>query len=150
MNSKNGEGPPLRSEAENSINHPTSSDDLSEVAPTGQVRRVYVLLLAVSFLMILCTAILKLDYLTGVLIGCLLIILNFHWTARFVHNLIRVRKVQVLNLIFYLSKFAFSAFVLFGALIYFDFPPLALLLGLSNIVIAVTIFSVITSIRNPA
>ena len=149
MNSKNGEGPPLRSEAENSINHPTSSDDLSEVAPTGQVRRVYVLLLAVSFLMILCTAILKLDYLTGVLIGCLLIILNFHWTARFVHNLIRVRKVQVLNLIFYLSKFAFSAFVLFGALIYFDFPPLALLLGLSNIVIAVTIYSVITSIRNP-
>ena len=96
------------------------------------------------------TAILKLDYLTGVLIGCLLIILNFHWTAHFVHNLIRVRKVQAMNLIFYLSKFAFSALVLFGALIYFDFPPLALLIGLSNIVIAVTIYSVITSIRNPA
>ena len=150
MNSEKGEGQPLSSEVENSINHPSASDDLSEAAPSGQVRRVYVLLLAVSFLMILCTAILKLDYLTGVLIGCLLIILNFHWTARFVHNLIRVRKVQAMNLIFYLSKFAFSAFVLFGALIYFDFPPLALLLGLSNIVIAVTIYSVITSIRNPA
>ncbi|SVD39311.1 uncharacterized protein METZ01_LOCUS392165 [marine metagenome] len=150
MNSEKGEGEPLSSEVENSIKHPSASENLSETDPSGQVRRVYALLLAVSFLMILCTAILKLDYLTGVLIGCLLIILNFHWTARFVHNLIRVRKVQAMNLIFYLSKFAFSAFVLFGALIYFDFPPLALLLGLSNIVIAVTIYSVITSIRNPA
>lgn len=149
MNSEKGDGQPLSSEVENSINHPSASDNLSADDPSGQVRRVYVLLLAVSFLMILCTAILKLDYLTGVLIGCLLIILNFHWTARFVHNLIRVRKVQVMNLIFYLSKFAFSAFVLFSALNYFDFPPLALLLGISNIVIAVTIYSVISSIRNP-
>ena len=150
MNSEKGEGQPLSSEVENSINHPSASDNLSEAVPSGQVRRVYVLLLAVSFLMILCTAILKLDYLTGVLIGCLLIILNFHLTAHFVNNLIRVRKVQAMNLIFYLSKFAFSAFVLFGALIYFDFPPLALLLGLSNIVIAVTIYSVFTSVSNPA
>ena len=149
MNSENGEGPPLSSEVENCINRPSASADLSEAAPAGQVRRVYVLLVAVSILMILCTAILKLDYLTGVLIGCLLIILNFHWTAYFVHNLIRVRKVQALNLIFYLIKFAFSALVLFGALIYFDFPPLALLLGLSNIVIAVMIYSVIISIKNP-
>ena len=126
------------------------SDGLSEVSPTGQLQRLYFLLLAVSFLMILFTVILKLDYLAGVLIGCLLIILNFHWTSHFVQNLIRVRKVQTLNLYFYLSKIVFSAFVLSGALIYFDFPPLALLLGLSNIVIAVTIFSVFTSIRNPA
>ena len=149
MNSEKGEDHPLCSEVGNSINPPSASEDLSEAAPSGQVRRVYVLLLSVSILMILFISILKLDYLTGILIGCLLIILNFHWTARFVHNLISVQKVQAMNLIFYLSKFAFSAFVLFGALIYFDFPPLALLLGLSNIVIAVPIYSVITSIRNP-
>ena len=52
--SEKGEGHPHCSEVENSINHPSICDDLSEAAPSGQVRRVYALLLAVSFLMILC------------------------------------------------------------------------------------------------
>ena len=56
--------------------------------------------------------------------------------SRFVRNLIHDKKVQPLNLIFYLTKFAISALVLFGAINYFEIPPLGLIIGLSNILLA--------------
>ena len=97
--------------------------------------------------MILLAGILKLDYLLGVFLGCSVVGLNFHWTVVFVRNLIHDKKVQPLNLIFYLTKFAISALVLFGALNNFEIPPLGLIIGLSNILLAVVAYSVINSMK---
>ena len=129
---------------------PTSTEDAPEIpeeSPSDQVRTLYTILLTVSGILILLAGILKLDYLLGVFLGCSVVGLNFHWTVVFVRNLIHDKKVQPLNLIFYLTKFAISALVLFGAINYFEIPPLGLIIGLSNILLAVVAYSVINSMK---
>ena len=138
--------------SKNQDNHssPTSTEDAPEIpeeSPSDQVRNLYTILLTVSGILILLTGILKLDYLLGVFLGCSVVGLNFHWTVVFVRNLIHDKKVQPLNLIFYLTKFAISALVLFGALNNFELPPLGLIIGLSNILLAVVAYSVINSMK---
>ena len=138
--------------SKNQDNHsnPTSTEDAPEIpeeSPSDQVRTLYTILLTVSGILILLAGILKLDYLLGVFLGCSVVGLNFHWTVVFVRNLIHDKKVQPLNLIFYLTKFAISALVLFGALNNFDIPPLGLIIGLSNILLAVVAYSVINSMK---
>ena len=138
--------------SKNQDNHsnPTSTEDAPEIpeeSPSDQVRTLYTILLTVSGILILLAGILKLDYLLGVFLGCSVVGLNFHWTMVFVRNLIQDKKVQPLNLIFYLTKFAISALVLFGALNYFEIPPLGLIIGLSNILLAVVAYSVINSMK---
>ena len=138
--------------SKNQDNHsnPTSTEyapEIPEDSPSDQVRTLYTILLTVSGILILLTGILKLDYLLGVFLGCSVVGLNFHWTVVFVRNLIHDKKVQPLNLIFYLTKFAISALVLFGAINYFEIPPLGLIIGLSNILLAVVAYSVINSMK---
>lgn len=138
--------------SKNQDNHsnPTSTEDAPEIpeeSPSDQVRTLYTILLTVSGILILLAGILKLDYLLGVFLGCSVVGLNFHWTVVFVRNLIQDKKVQPLNLIFYLTKFAISALVLFGAINYFEIPPLGLIIGLSNILLAVVAYSVINSMK---
>ena len=139
--------------SKNQDNHssPTSTmeetPEIPEESPSDQVRTLYTILLTVSGILILLAGILKLDYLLGVFLGCSVVGLNFHWTVVFVRNLIHDKKVQPLNLIFYLTKFAISALVLFGALNYFEIPPLGLIIGLSNILLAVVAYSVINSMK---
>ena len=138
--------------SKNQDNHsnPSSTEDAPEIpeeSPSDQVRTLYIILLTVSGILILLAGILKLDYLLGVFLGCSVVGLNFHWTVVFVRNLIHDKKVQTLNLIFYLTKFAISALVLFGALNNFEIPPLGLIIGLSNILLAVVAYSVINSMK---
>ena len=121
--------------------------EIPEESPSDQVRTLYIILLTVSGILILLAGILKLDYLLGVFLGCSVVGLNFHWTVVFVRNLIHDKKVQPLNLIFYLTRFAISALVLFGAINYFEIPPLGLIIGLSNILLAVVAYSVINSMK---
>ena len=138
--------------SKNQDNHsnPASTEDAPEIpeeSPSDQVRTLYTILLTVSGILILLAGILKLDYLLGVFLGCSVVGLNFHWTVVFVRNLIHDKKVQPLNLIFYLTKFAISALVLFGAINFFEIPPLGLIIGLSNILLAVVAYSVINSMK---
>ncbi len=121
--------------------------EIPEESPSDQVRTLYTILLTVSGISILLAGILKLDYLLGVSLGCSVVGLNFHWTVVFVRNLIQDKKVQPLNLIFYLTKFAISALVLFGALNSLEIPPLSLIIGLSNIILTVVAYSIINSMK---
>ena len=101
------------------------------------------LLLGVSILLILGTAIFALDLILSVVLGCLVIGFNFVWTRLFVRKLLKEGKLLLLDLLFYLTKFVISVIFMFAALTYLDLSPGGLLIGLSNIGLATIILSFI-------
>ena len=101
------------------------------------------LLLGVSIVLILGTAIFALDLILSVVLGCLVIGFNFVWTRQFVRKLLKEGKLLPLDLLFYLTKFVISVIFMFAALRYLDLSPGGLLIGLSNIGLATIILSFI-------
>ena len=101
------------------------------------------LLLGVSIVLILGTAIFALDLILSVVLGCLVIGFNFMWTRQFVRKLLKEGKLLPLDLLFYLTKFVISVIFMFAALTYLDLSPGGLLIGLSNIGLATIILSFI-------
>ena len=101
------------------------------------------LLLGVSVVLILGTAIFALDLILSVVLGCLVIGFNFVWTRQFVRKLLKEGKLLPLDLLFYLTKFVISVIFMFAALTYLDLSPGGLLIGLSNIGLATIILSFI-------
>ena len=101
------------------------------------------LLLGVSIVLILGTAIFALDLILSVVLGCLVIGFNFVWTRQFVRKLLKEGKLLPLDLLFYLTKFVISVIFMFAALTYLDLTPGGLLIGLSNIGLATIILSFI-------
>ena len=99
------------------------------------------LLLGVSIVLILGTAIFALDLILSVVLGCLVIGFNFVWTKQFVRKLLKEGKLLPLDLLFYLTKFVISVVFMFAALTYLDLSPGGLLIGLSNIGLATIILS---------
>ena len=101
------------------------------------------LLLGVSIVLILGTAIFALDLILSVVLGCLVIGFNFVWTKQFVRKLLKEGKLLPLDLLFYLTKFVISVIFMFAALTYLDLSPGGLLIGLTNIGLATIILSFI-------
>ena len=101
------------------------------------------LLLGVSIVLILGTAIFALDLILSVVLGCLVIGFNFVWTKQFVRKLLKEGKLLPLDSLFYLTKFVISVIFMFAALTYLDLSPGGLLIGLSNIGLAAIILSFI-------
>ena len=101
------------------------------------------LLLCVSIVLILGTAIFALDLILSVVLGCLVIGFNYVWTRLFVRKLLKEGKLLPLDLLFYLTKFVISVIFMFAALTYLDLSPGGLLVGLSNIGLATIILSFI-------
>ena len=101
------------------------------------------LLLGVSIVLVLGTAIFALDLILSVVLGCLVIGFNFVWTRQFVRKLLKEGKLLPLDLLFYLTKFVISVIFMFAALTYLDLTPGGLLIGLSNIGLATIILSFI-------
>jgi hypothetical protein len=66
---------------------------------------------------------------------------------QFVRKLLQERKLQALDLLFSFTKFGISVIILFVAMQYFDFSAEGLLIGLSNIALAVLIYSFIRVMR---
>ena len=99
------------------------------------------LLLGVSIVLILGTAIFALDLILSVVLGCLVIGFNFVWTRQYVRKLLKEGKLLPLDLLFYLTKFVISVIFMFAALTYLDLSPGGLLIGLSNIGLATIILS---------
>ena len=101
------------------------------------------LLLGVSIVLILGTAIFTLDLILSVVLGCLVIGFNYVWTTQFVRKLLEEGKLLPLDLLFYLTKFVISVIFMFAALTYLKLSPRGLLIGLSNIGLATIILSFI-------
>ena len=101
------------------------------------------LLLGVSIILILGTAIFALDLILSVVLGCLVIGFNFVLTKQFVRKMLKEGKLLPLDLLFYLTKFVISVIFMFAALTYLDLSPGGLLIGLSNIGLATIILSFI-------
>ena len=101
------------------------------------------LLLGVSIVLILGTAIFALDLILSVVLGCLVIGFNYVWTTQFVRKLLKEGKLLPLDLLFYVTKFVISVIFMFAALTYLNLSPGGLLIGLSNIGLATIILSFI-------
>ena len=121
-------------------------DELVKKEESIEIKHVHLfqnLLLGVSIVLILGTAIFALDLILSVVLGCLVIGFNFVWTRLFVRKLLKEGKLLPLDLLFYLTKFVISVIFMFAALTYLDLSPGGLLIGLSNIGLATIILSFI-------
>ena len=121
-------------------------DELVTQEKSIEIKHVHLfqnLLLGVSIVLILGTAIFALDLILSVVLGCLVIGFNFVWTRQFVRKLLKEGKLLPLDLLFYLTKFVISVIFMFAALTYLDLSPGGLLIGLSNIGLATIILSFI-------
>ena len=121
-------------------------DELVKKEESIEIKHVHLfqnLLLGVSIVLILGTAIFALDLILSVVLGCLVIGFNFVWTRLFVRKLLKEGKLLPLDLLFYLTKFVISVIVMFAALTSLDLSPGGLLIGLSNIGLTTIILSFI-------
>lgn len=130
---------------------PSPSDPPSSVQVSPKaiapVNEVGIILIIVSIFLIGGTAILKLDFLPATLIGTLIVGLNFYWTRHIVLKFFKGKHIKRRMLIFYFLKFGISVAVLFTALIYFQLSAIGMLIGVSNIALAVMIYSVVNVFR---
>ena len=125
-------------------NQSPSPEFVSALKP---VETLWKLLLLVSVILVAGTALFRLDFLTATLLGCAIVGLNFYWTRRVVLGVFLKENAKRRMLLIYVIKFGISAVILFMAVVRFQLPALGLLLGLSNIVIAVIIYSILNVFR---
>ena len=125
-------------------------EDLVSKKIAGQIKQVNFfrnLLFTASIILVAGTAIFSIDLLPSVLLGCGVIGFNYLLTIQFVQKLLRERKLQPLDLLFSFTKFGITIIILFVAMQYFELSPGGLLIGLSNIALAVIIYSFIRVMR---
>jgi hypothetical protein len=120
------------------------TDTTGSADPLKPVNDIWRILIAVSILLVVGTGVLRLDFLPATLLGVSIFGVNFYWTRRIVLKVFHRQNVKRRMLLIYCSKFGLSVAVLFTAIVYFQLPALGLLIGLSNIVLAVLIYSIMS------
>ena len=101
------------------------------------------LLILASVVLAIVSLLFGLDFLLGSLLGSAIVGLNFHWTVRFVLNMLEERKLRPLYLLIYGAKFIFSMMVLYVAIVQLDISAVGIMLGLSNILLAAIAYALI-------
>ena len=101
------------------------------------------LLILASVVLAIVSLLFGLDFLLGSLLGSAIVGLNFHWTVRFVLNMLEERKLRPLYLLIYGAKFIVSMMVLYVAIVQLDINAIGIMLGLSNILLAATAYALI-------
>ena len=109
-------------------------------SPQKQAKIFQNLLFGVSFFLVSGTAILQLDLVPSVLLGCAVIGFNYFWTTKLVRKLLLLQKLQTLDIFFILTKFGISIIVLLGAF-NLGISPKGLLIGISNVALAAIIYT---------
>ena len=106
------------------------------------------LLILASVVLAIISLLFGLDFLLGSLLGSAIVGLNFHWTVRFVLNMLEERKLRPLYLLIYGAKFIVSMMVLYVAIVQLDIGAVGIMLGLSNILLAATAYALIQRPRS--
>ncbi len=106
------------------------------------------LLILASVVLTIVSLLFGLDFLLGSLLGSAIVGLNFHWTVRFVLNMLEERKLRPLYLLIYGAKFIVSMMVLYVAIVQLDISAVGIMLGLSNILLAATAYALIQRPRS--
>ncbi|MAC44297.1 MAG: hypothetical protein CL913_10215 [Deltaproteobacteria bacterium] len=106
------------------------------------------LLILASVILAIVSLLFGLDFLLGSLLGSAIVGLNFHWTVRFVLNMLEERKLRPLYLLVYGAKFIVSMMVLYVAIVQLDIHAVGIMLGLSNILLAATAYALIQRPRS--
>jgi hypothetical protein len=106
------------------------------------------LLILASVILAIISLLFGLDFLLGSLLGSAIVGLNFHWTVRFVLNMLEERKLRPLYLLIYGAKFIVSMMVLYVAIVQLDISAVGIMLGLSNILLAATAYALIQRPRS--
>ena len=106
------------------------------------------LLILASVVLAIASVLFGLDFLLGSLLGSAIVGLNFHWTVRFVLNMLEERKLRPLYLLIYGAKFIVSMMVLYVAIVQLDISAVGIMLGLSNILLAATAYVLIQRPRS--
>ena len=106
------------------------------------------LLILVSVVLAIASLLFGLDFLLGSLLGSAIVGLNFHWTVRFVLNMLEERKLRPLYLLIYGAKFIVSMMILYVAIVQLDISAVGIMLGLSNILLAATAYALIQRPRS--
>ena len=106
------------------------------------------LLILASVVLAIVSLLFGLDFLLGSLLGSAIVGLNFHWTVRFVLNILEERKLRPLYLLIYGAKFIVSMMVLYVAIVQLDISAVGIMLGLSNILLAATAYALIQRPRS--
>ena len=106
------------------------------------------LLILASVVLAIVSILFGLDFLLGSLLGSAIVGLNFHWTVRFVLNMLEERKLRPLYLLIYGAKFIVSMMVLYVAIVQLDISAVGIMLGLSNILLAATAYALIQRPRS--
>ena len=81
------------------------------------------------------------------MLGCGIMGINYIWSISLVRKLINDRKFQPLNLLSIFTKFITTLVVLYVAILYLGFSAGGLLVGLSNVVLAVIAFSFLRLVK---
>ena len=106
------------------------------------------LLILASVVLAIVSLLFGLDFLLGSLLGSTIVGLNFHWTVRFVLNMLEERKLRPLYLLVYGAKFIVSMMVLYVAIVQLDIHAVGIMLGLSSILLAATAYALIQRPRS--
>ena len=106
------------------------------------------LLILASVVLAIVSLLFGLDFLLGSLLGSAIVGLNFHWTVRFVLNMLEERKLRPLYLLIYGAKFIVSMMVLYVAIVQLEISAVGIMLGLSNILLAATAYALIQRPRS--
>ena len=106
------------------------------------------LLILASVVLAIVSLLFGLDFLLGSLLGSAIVGLNFHWTVRFVLNMLEERKLRPLYLLIYGAKFIVSMMILYVAIVQLDISAVGIMLGLSNILLAATAYALIQRPRS--
>ena len=106
------------------------------------------LLILASVVLAIVSLLFDLDFLLGSLLGSAIVGLNFHWTVRFVLNMLEERKLRPLYLLIYGAKFIVSMMILYVAIVQLDISAVGIMLGLSNILLAATAYALIQRPRS--
>jgi hypothetical protein len=79
------------------------------------------------------------DFSVGVALGCLLVGLNYLWTRSVVRRVIQGDSSKARVVLTYMVKFGLTVLILFLAILQFGVDPLAILVGVTSLFVAVMV-----------